>query len=272
MRGRPARPPPAGVLGEVSPGRGGRVAGVIVLDQEDPREVAMPTAEPPQGLNIVGAVFDGQMHHLHLARMHHRPQQEIDRAMTDVLELLLFDGAWDGAAERTALQDLEIGYLIYADHPDSSTGQPFCLGIAPRYLLRALFELGIQAGGLPVAGPMRLQVHLMQDPTDGPWRDGRDDAVLDGLMRQVSAGPVGDVQALGHGLQAGQGDDLRSLQGGKSGADGPDEDEGPTGQANHDAHSTDRACGRWRLRTASERPPTGSAGRRQPPERSGRAG
>ena len=42
---------------------------------------------------------------------------------------------------------------------------------------------------------------------------GRNNAVGDDLTGQVLAGPVGDVQALGYGFQAGQFNDLSTLQG-----------------------------------------------------------
>src|SRR5437879_9689524 len=51
-RREPGTPPAPAVLPEG--GRGaGRVAGVAVLDQEDPLEAAMPAAEPAQLLDVV---------------------------------------------------------------------------------------------------------------------------------------------------------------------------------------------------------------------------
>ena len=99
--------------------------------------------------------------------------------------------------------------------------KPLRIPIAPKDLLGPLLELGVEAGRPPVAGAVRLQVHVVQDPPDGARADGVHDAVGDGLAGQVLAGPVGDVQPLGDRLQASQFDDLGALEGGKSPADAP---------------------------------------------------
>ena len=49
---------------------------------------------------------------------------------------------------------------------------------------------------------------------DRPIADGRDDPIFDRLAGQILARPVGDVQALSDWLQAGQLNDLCTLQGG----------------------------------------------------------
>ena len=64
---------------------------------------------------------------------------------------------------------------------------------------------------------MRLEVHLIEDRLDRPIADGRDDPIFDRLAGQILARPVGDVQALGDWLQAGQLNDLCTLQGGNLG-------------------------------------------------------
>jgi hypothetical protein len=64
---------------------------------------------------------------------------------------------------------------------------------------------------------MRLEVDLIEDRLDRPIADGRYDSILDRLAGQVLARPVGNVQALGNRLQAGQLNDLGALQGGNPG-------------------------------------------------------
>jgi hypothetical protein len=81
-------------------------------------------------------------------------------------------------------------------------------------MFTSLFELLIQTARPPVAGPVRLQVHGIEDSPDGTGTDGRHDAVVYGLASQILAGPVGDVQAFGDWLQAGPFDDLGTLEGG----------------------------------------------------------
>src|SRR5207249_4731255 len=90
---------------------------------------------------------------------------------------VLFDGTWDGPADRATFQHLEVGLLIDRYHPDALAGQPLRIPVAPKHLLRTLFELLIEAGGPPVAGAVRLQVHVVEDPPDGTRADGIHDAV-----------------------------------------------------------------------------------------------
>ena len=118
--------------------------------------------------------------------------------------------------DRVAFKDLRVGDLIGADHSIGPLGQAGGVGVAPEDLFGPLLELGIQVSRPPVTGPVRLQIDAMQNTAYGPLADGRDDAVSDRLPGQVLAGPMGNVQSLGYGLQAGQFDDLGTLQGGKS--------------------------------------------------------
>ena len=119
-------------------------------------------------------------------------------------------------ADRDPFQDLAVGHLVGTHHPDPAPGQPLGLGIAPEHLLRPLLEPGVEAACPPVACPMGLQVDGVEDPSDRSGTDRRDDAVGDRLARQILTTPVRDVQPPGHGLQAGQRDDLSPLEGGKS--------------------------------------------------------
>ena len=134
-----------------------------------------------------------------------------------VLELLLFDRARDRTADQVAFQDLMVGHLIGAvDHPIAQFGQargrwrstrgPFsarCLN------LRSRSELSVSSKSGGVANQRRA-------------RSGMDSlgALMDGTMLsatiltgQILAGPVGDVQALGYGFQAGQFNDLSTFAG-----------------------------------------------------------
>src|SRR5262249_26826464 len=67
--------------------------------------------------------------------------------------------------------------------------------------------------GPPVAGPVRLQGCIFQDPANGPGADRGENAVGGCLPGQILAGPVSDVQPPGDRLEAGQLDDLGTLQG-----------------------------------------------------------
>ena len=70
-------------------------------------------------------------------------------------------------------------------------------------LLGTLLEVSVDARRPPIPRAMRLEVHLIEDRLDRPIADGRDDPIFD-RWRQILARPVGDVQALGDWLQAGQ--------------------------------------------------------------------
>ena len=86
-----------------------------------------------------------------------------------------------------SIQNLMVGHLVDADHPIAPLGQAVGVGIAPGDLLGPLLERRVQPGCPPVAGPMGLQIDVVQDPADRPRADGRDDAVGDGLPGQVLA-------------------------------------------------------------------------------------
>lgn len=117
----------------------------------------------------------------HATRMDHQEQQHVDGAVADVLELLSLDPARNRSADRLAFQDLQVGHLIDADHPDVLGRQAFGVGVAPEDSLCPLLELLVQMGRLPVAGPMRLQIDLLKDATDRSVTDGWHDPVGHGL-------------------------------------------------------------------------------------------
>src|SRR5262249_3047701 len=148
----------------------------------------------------------------HLAAVDDQEHQDVDRAMPLVLELDLLDVARDGAADRHPLEDLKVGHLVGTNHPEATAGQGVSVSVPPQNLYCTVHELGIQPRRLPEAGAMRLQVNRVQDAADAALADGVDDAIGHSLACQVGAGPVGNVQPPGNGLQAGQFDDLRFLQ------------------------------------------------------------
>jgi hypothetical protein len=187
------------------------MAGVPVLHQEHTLQVAMAAAESLQFPDVVLGVLAVLGRHLHPSTVDDQEEQQVDRAVAGVLELLLLDRAGDGSPDRVTFQHLVVGLLVHGHHPDALAGQPFRIGIAPKDLLRPLLELFVETRRLPVAGPVRLQVCVFEDLPDRAWADSGYNAIGDRLASQILAGPVGDVQPLGDGLQAGQFDDLGTL-------------------------------------------------------------
>jgi hypothetical protein len=191
-----------------------------------------------------------------------------------VIELLLFDRAGDRPADRVPFEHLAVGHLVGADDPDPSLGQPLGVGVAPQDPLGPLLEPTVQVGGPPVPGAMGLEIDAVQDSADGAGAEGRDDAFEDGLAGQVPTGPVGDVQPPGDGLQAGQRDDLRPLEGGKSGRVGRS---GPVGnrsgaRSGRTPRNVGRSARRRPRRTACGRRRRGVAHPQRWPGRSGHGG
>ena len=241
------------------------VAGITVVNQVHASQVMMAIPESLQFLDIVHRVLRLDARCFHQTAMNDQEVQNVDRPMPSVLELLLLDRAWDRTTNRVAFQNLMVGYLIGADDAIALLGQAVGVGVAPKDLLSPLFELGIQASRPPVARPVRLQVDVVQDPADGPLADGRHDTVGDGLSGQILAGPVSNVQSLGHGLQAGQFDDLGTLQGGKSRSDVPIAWVSPGGRTAPGVRSSGRCDVRSIRHTESRRPGFGSGLRGRSP-------
>jgi len=248
------------------------VTGIAVVDQVHASQVMMVTPESLQFFDIVHRVLRLDARRLHQAAVNDQEVQNVDRPMPGVLELPFLDRAGNRTTNRVAFQNLMVGYLIGADDAIALLGQAVGVGLAPEDLLSPLFELGIQASRPPVASPVRLQVDVVQDPADGPLADGRHNTVGDGLSGQVLAGPVGNVQALGHGLQAGQFDDLGTLQGGKSRSDVPTAWVRPGGRIAPGVRSGGRCDVRSIHHTESRRPRFRSGLRSQSPRECGRAG
>ena len=74
--------------------------------------------------------------------------------MPSIVELLLLNRAGDRPAKGLTLQNLEGRDLIDTNDPDALFRQSLRIPIAPKDLLRSLFEPGIQTGRLPISGAM----------------------------------------------------------------------------------------------------------------------
>jgi hypothetical protein len=136
--------------------------------------------------------------------------------VSGVVVLHMLDRASDGAVDRHPLKNLAIRHLVSAHYPDPARSEPRGVGVAPEDLRRPFLESRVGPSGSPVPRPMGLQVNIVEYPADCPGANRSYDPISDSLACQVFTGPVGDVQSLGHGLQAGQFDDLSPLEGGKS--------------------------------------------------------
>ena len=93
------------------------MAGIAVVNQIHALQVVMATPESLQLLDIVRRVFRLDARRFHPAAMNDQEVQNVDRPMSGVLELPLFDRARDRTTDRMAFQDLMVGDLIGADHP-----------------------------------------------------------------------------------------------------------------------------------------------------------
>src|SRR3954447_24621660 len=97
----------------------------------------------------------------HFPGVNGEEHQQVHCPMPLIVELLLLDRTGDRSADRVTSQDLEVGDLIDTYHPDPLSGQAIRIPIAPKDLLCSSFEPGVQAGGLPIARAMRLQIDVM---------------------------------------------------------------------------------------------------------------
>ena len=219
-RGKAWTPPGAG-RGKVVPRIAGGMAGITILDQKDALQPAVALLEPLQRLEVVHGVFSVHDHRLHPPGVNGQEDQDVNGPVARVLELLLFNRTGDRSANRTPFQDLAIGDLINADIPKPLRGQALGVAVAPQHFLGPLLELRIPPCRFPIACAVRLQVDVVQNTANRRGTDGRHNAIGDGLPRQVLARPMGDMQPFSHRLKAGQLNNLRPLQGGKSAAGSP---------------------------------------------------
>lgn len=248
------------------------VAGIAVVNQVHASQVMMATPESLQFFDIVHCVLRFDARCLHQAAVNDQEVQNVDCPMPGVFELPMFDRSGDRTTNRVAFQNLMVRYLIGADHTITLLDQAVSIGVAPEDLLSPLLEPRIQASRPPVASAVRLQVDVVQDPADSPLADGWHNTVGDSLSGQIFAGPVGNVQALGHGLQAGQFDDLGALQGGKSRSGVPTAWVSPGRRITPGVRSGGRCDERLIHHTVSRRPGVRSGLRARSPRECGRAG
>jgi len=180
--------------------------------------------------------------------------------MAFVFKLLVFDETWQGTPNRMAFQHLAIWHFIRADDPPALVCQPLGIPITPQDLFRTPFKLVIQPTRFPVAGAMRLQVHLMQNTPYGSRANRWHDAFLNGLCRHLTARPMGNMQALRHRFQTGQLYNLRPLQGGKDGRADRVAGQGPVSSTGPGFDTEGRCDAPCEEHIASEMPPFEPAG------------
>ena len=258
-----ATPPPARTARQVVLRLGSCMGRVVIVDQVDTAQVTMPLSERPQLPDVAISALRLKARRLHPSAVNDQEDQDVDRPVPGVIELALRDRAGNRMSDRMTFQDLEAGLLIGTDHPEAPPGQPLGVGVAPEDLFGTLLEPGVDPRRPPIPSAMRLEVDLIEDRLDRPIADGRYDSILDRLAGQILARPVGDVQALGNRLQAGQLNDLGALQGGKSGPVARSVGVVPGGRASPSSRSDGRSS-KWLMdRTGSGSPGVGSA----PPQR-----
>ena len=267
-----AHAPPRAATFQVIRRRGRDVAGTSVVNQEHALQPTVAPAEQPQRLDVVGRVVGSQDAQLHPSGVHDQEQQQVDRAVSGVLEFLLLDVTRKRPTDRLAFQHLKVGHFIGTDDPDAPTGQALGIGVAPQHLLRSLLEALVQPRRAPVPRAVRLEVHALQDATNQGRADRLNDPVGDSSARQVRAGPVGDVQPLGERFQAGQLDDLGALEGGKSLGDVPSAGRRPGCSSHHLLGSVGRPARWWCDRTPGGERSGRCVLRRQRPRRSEHVG
>jgi hypothetical protein len=108
MSGCEAGAPPLWTLHEIIVGGHCRMTRIALLDEKHSFQWPLLLGELAQGLDLVrGVLF------LHTARlprptMNNQKEQQLNGAMTHLLELLLLDRAWNGAADGAAFQNLKV--------------------------------------------------------------------------------------------------------------------------------------------------------------------
>src|SRR5262245_44434525 len=109
MYRRSTGPPPTPTSIPVRRRGGCCVAWVSVLHQEHALQRPMPAAYRPQFSDVVFRILAGFHRQFHLAAVYHQEEQQVDRAVPGVLELLLLDMSGDGPPDRATLQHLVVG-------------------------------------------------------------------------------------------------------------------------------------------------------------------
>jgi len=217
MHGRESGSPPTGAGGEIIGRPLCDVRRIVVLDQVNAIQPTMPLSEALQQPGIIEGAFVVQTKSIHLSGMDREQDHQIDGSVPRIFELLSLDLSRLGSADRVALQDLEIGHFISAHHPNALRYQTLSIRVAPKSFLGAVLELGIQMRSLPVSCAVRSEGHAIEDSSDGPGTDARNNPFSHRLTRHVLARPMSDMQASGDGLQACEFNDSRLLEGGNPG-------------------------------------------------------
>jgi len=125
--------------------RAGGMTGVAVLDQEHSFQITMSSTKGLQFLDVVIRIFLGLDCQFHPAGVNDQEQQQVDRAMPNIFEFLVLDGAGDGSPDRTSFQYLKVGDLIDADDPETICRQTPGISVTPEHLLSPFLEGDIQA-------------------------------------------------------------------------------------------------------------------------------
>ena len=106
--------------------------------------------------------------------------------MAHVLELAPLDEPRPREPNGTAaLKNLDVGFLVHAQHDLAVLGEVLRPLVAPEDGRRLLAEVGVQRGRLPVTAAVGLQLCMLEDDGDLGVRQGRRDAALAGHPRQL---------------------------------------------------------------------------------------
>jgi hypothetical protein len=114
-----AIPPPAIASRQIVPRLGTRVARVVIVDQVDSTQMTVPMPESSQHSDVMFGVLCVDTCRLHPTAVNDEKDQDVDRAVSRVLELALFDRAGDRTADRIPFQDLKVGLFIGTDCPEA---------------------------------------------------------------------------------------------------------------------------------------------------------
>jgi len=188
---------------------------IVIVNQVDAAQVTMTASKRLQLLNVTPSALRVEAGRFHPSAMNNQENQDVDCAMSCVIELALADRTRDRMPTRMSFQDLEVGLLIGTDHPEAPPGQPRGVGVAPEDLFSAHLETGVDVTRPPIPRAVRLEVDLTQKLSDRPIADGWDDSLLHCLPGQILARPVSDVQPLCDRFQTSQLNDLSALEGGE---------------------------------------------------------
>src|SRR5262249_54082340 len=95
MSWRQSGSPPATTRSEILAGGVADVAGTAVMDQVNPPKATVVPPKLHQGRDVMISIVGRKADCLHLARMDDQESEDVDCAMTDIVELLLFNRARD---------------------------------------------------------------------------------------------------------------------------------------------------------------------------------